>query len=691
MTMIKQKEREMKRNEEETFRRQTEAGAARREAEFQALLAATAREAAEKMKLEQSTIHEKELQELAAKQEEIRKHEAELQTMCLMETVLAAEKEKEALSKASAEEKAALEQKLTEEEKAKDLAIMEKESALKRVREEMEAFRRQSQAEAKLREAELDTVRKKEEVLSQREKELAAEKKRIAKEAAAAVARAGLEEAARRSLQEKLKAAEEEARLLRGVAAREAKEQRLAAAATTIKQTHAEDKPLLPLWKVASARAKAATAAAAAKSPAVKAPAAAAAARRRAALLSPAKETRAGFMAPDKVEEELRKEKQARGGMEVEVEVEVVVSLAEDIAAEARAEAMVNVAANDVVRARTHEDRTTLAERYVTSQSATQACEHLLPGKMAVPGAGKSSLARQRGNAGVLSNAEHSGSFQPESLLRTESATAALVFSRGASAGHHVREAGRSHAGPDAARATATLGTGSVFGRPTSADLLSEWAPLKGAVVAGARGEAAESCSGADEDGVGGDGSPVMVRSRAEALASAKEAFEAMDRGLERMLLVSRPPFPYLFSYLSASLCRACVCGCTHVCVSFRKAHVCVCTFMSAHTHTHTHTHTHQEQEHAIQATRQAHQDASDKEEQHRQLRVLARRRKAAHEAGTRGTADVEKLSDAKDDADFMQVDSVDGLVCMRGDFGADFEMVSPGRMGSVCDTFFQV
>ena len=83
MTMIKQKEREMKRKEEEleTFRRQTEAGAARREAEFQALLAATAREAAEKMKLEQSTIHEKELQELAAKQEEIRKHEAELQTM----------------------------------------------------------------------------------------------------------------------------------------------------------------------------------------------------------------------------------------------------------------------------------------------------------------------------------------------------------------------------------------------------------------------------------------------------------------------------------------------------------------------------------------------------------------------------------------------------------------------------------
>ena len=78
-------------------------------------------------------------------------------------------------------------------------------------------------------------------------------------------------------------------------------------------------------------------------------------------------------------------------------------------------------------------------------------------------------------------------------------------------------------------------------------------------------------------------------------------------------------------------------------------------------------------------------------QEQHRQLRVLARRRKAAHEAGTRGTADVEKLSDAKDDADFMQVDSVDGLVCMRGDFGADFEMVSPGRMGSVCDTFFQV
>ena len=151
------------------------------------------------------------------------------------------------------------------------------------------------------------------------------------------------------------------------------------------------------------------------------------------------------------------------------------------------------------------------------------------------------------------------------------------MFSRGASAGHHVREAGRSHAGPDAARATATLGTGSVFGRPTSADLLSEWAPLKGAVVAGARGEAAESCSGADEDGVGGDGSPVMVRSRAEALASAKEAFEAMDRGLERMLLVSRPPFPYLFSSLSVSLSavRACVDARMYVCHSER--HMCVC------------------------------------------------------------------------------------------------------------------
>ena len=93
------------------------------------------------MKLEQSTLREKELQELAAKQEEIRKHEAELQTMCLMETALAAEKEKEALSKASAEEKAALEQKLAEEKKAKDLVIMEKESALKREREEMESFR----------------------------------------------------------------------------------------------------------------------------------------------------------------------------------------------------------------------------------------------------------------------------------------------------------------------------------------------------------------------------------------------------------------------------------------------------------------------------------------------------------------------------------------------------------------------
>ena len=254
----------------------------------------------------------------------------------------------------------------------------------------------------------------------------------------------------------------------------------------------------------------------------------------------------------------------------VEPEVEGVVSLAEDIAAEARAEAMVDAVANDVVRARTHEDRTTLAERYVTSQSATQACAHLLPGKIAVPGAGKTSPVRQRSSSGVLSHAEHSESFQPESLLRMESATAALVFPRGASARHHVREAGRSHAGPDAARATATLGTGSVFGRPTSADLLSELAPLKGAVVAGERGEAVESCSGADEDGVGGDGSPVMVRSRAEALASAKEAFEAMDRGLELMLLVSRSP--------------------THVCMSFRSAHVCVCVHSQVHTHTTTGT-----------------------------------------------------------------------------------------------------